>query len=256
MKRLGFVVPSSNTVLEPVTAEMCNAIADLSVHFARIRVTRIALSAAANKQFDYGSFIAAADLLADAKIDLVAWNGTSGSWLGLDYDRALCDAIERGTGVPATTSTLAYHEVLGRAGITRVALVTPYTRDVQDRIAAVWSRNGIDCVAERHLGLEDNWSFGRVTDATISGMVEAVGRSGVEAVVILCTNMLGARLAARCEAALGIPVLDSVSVTLRGCLDRLGLDSRPLAPDWGRIFEARGHPVRTGRVALDARVGA
>ena len=60
-----------------------------------------------SNQFDPSNMLPAADLLADAKVDAMAWNGTSASWLGIDRDRSLCEAIRARTGKPATTSTLA-----------------------------------------------------------------------------------------------------------------------------------------------------
>ena len=54
MKRvlLGMLTPSSNTVLEPVTADMLREVPEASAHFGRFAVTRIALSEGALAQFD------------------------------------------------------------------------------------------------------------------------------------------------------------------------------------------------------------
>src|ERR1700751_5751372 len=104
-RRLGMITPSSNSVLEPVTAAMVADVAGITAHFSRVRVTEIALDAGALDQFDASVMLPAADLLADAKVDAIAWNGTSASWLGVSRDRSLCDAITARTGAPATTST-------------------------------------------------------------------------------------------------------------------------------------------------------
>src|SRR3954452_22838289 len=100
------LTPSSNTELEPLTAEMLRG-QPVSAHFARFRVLAINLGATATAQFDPAPVIAAAELLADAKVHAICWNGTSGAWLGLEQDRALAAAITARTGIPATTATLA-----------------------------------------------------------------------------------------------------------------------------------------------------
>src|SRR5258705_12714275 len=82
--RLGMLTPSSNTVLEPVSTAMVAELPSVSVHFGRFKVTEIALSEQALKQFDDTETLRAAELLADAKVDVIAWNGTSASWLGFD----------------------------------------------------------------------------------------------------------------------------------------------------------------------------
>ncbi|WP_456617734.1 MULTISPECIES: maleate cis-trans isomerase family protein [unclassified Bradyrhizobium] len=235
-KRLGMITPSSNSVLEPVTSAMLAGVDGVTAHFSRFRVTEIALDAAALNQFDASVMLPAADLMADAKVDAIAWNGTSASWLGVDRDRSLCAAITERTGAPATTSTLACIDAARALGAKRVGLVSPYTDDVQRRIGDVWAEEGIALHAERHLGLRDNFSFGEVAPAIIAGMIRAVAAEGSDAIVILCTNLDGAALAASLERELNIAVLDSVAVTLWRTLSLAGGDIAALA-EWGRIFQ-------------------
>lgn len=235
-KRLGMITPSSNSVLEPVTSAMLHGAPGVTAHFSRFRVTEIALDAAALSQFDASVMLPAADLLGDARVDAIAWNGTSASWLGVGRDKSLCEAITARTGVPATTSTLACIDAARALGARRVGLVSPYTDDVQRRIGDVWAEEGIAPHAEWHLGLRDNFSFGEVSPATIADMIRSVAAQGADAVVILCTNLDGATIAASLERELDIAVLDSVAVTLWRTLDLAGGDIGALAR-WGRIFQ-------------------
>ncbi|MGT2501769.1 maleate cis-trans isomerase family protein [Bradyrhizobium guangxiense] len=235
-KRLGMITPSSNSVLEPVTSAMLHGAPGVTAHFSRFRVTEIALDAAALSQFDASVMLPAADLLGDARVDAIAWNGTSASWLGVGRDKSLCEAITARTGVPATSSTLACIDAARALGARRVGLVSPYTDDVQRRIGDVWAEEGIAPHAERHLGLRDNFSFGEVSPATIADMIRSVAAQGADAVVILCTNLDGATIAASLERELDIAVLDSVAVTLWRTLDLAGGDIGALAR-WGRIFQ-------------------
>jgi maleate cis-trans isomerase len=69
--RLGVLTPSSNTALEPLTSALAAALPGCSAHFSRFRVTEIALDAAALGQFDDSKILAAAELLADAKVDVL-----------------------------------------------------------------------------------------------------------------------------------------------------------------------------------------
>ena len=157
--RLGMLTPSSNTVLEPVSSAIAASMANVSVHFARFRVTEIALDPSALQQFRQDPMLEAAMLLADAKVDAIAWNGTSGSWLGFDVDRSLCAAITERTGIPASTATLAIDTVFRVTSVEQFGLVTPYITSVQDQIIRTYAGEGYTCVAERHFGLRDNFSF-------------------------------------------------------------------------------------------------
>src|ERR1700712_1185401 len=124
--RLGMLTPSSNTALEPITSAMLAGSMDISAHFSRFKVTEIALSETALRQFDDSEILRAAELLAHAKVDVIAWNGTSASWLGLDRDERLCERIVATTGIVARTTVLAYRDLFRRLGIARIGLVTPY----------------------------------------------------------------------------------------------------------------------------------
>src|SRR6201992_291739 len=194
--RLGMVTPSSNTALEALTYAMLSGIADVSVHFSRFKVTEIALSESALRQFDDSEILRAAELLAHAKVDVIAWNGTSASWLGFDRDERLCERITAATGIQARTTVLTYRDLFRQLPAARIGLVSPYTADVQDRIIANWCAQGMTCVGARPLSLADNFSFAEVPEAEVARLIEEVAREGADAAVVLCTNMRGAALAA------------------------------------------------------------
>jgi maleate isomerase len=237
--RLGMLTPSSNTVLEPVTQAMLAALPAVSAHFSRFRVTEIALSGSALAQFDDDAILRAAELLADARVDVIGWNGTSAGWLGFEADHRLCARITATTGIAATTSMLALNEVLAAAGVRRLGLVTPYRADVQARIVANYAGLGIECAAERHLGLQDNFSFGAVDGEQLTAMARSVAAEGVEAVAVVCTNLRAAPLVAGWEAALGIPVYDSIATVVWKSLALAGVAPGGIT-GWGRLLSGRG----------------
>ena len=234
--RLGMLTPSSNTVLEPLTMAMLAGLPDVTAHFSRFKVTEIALSDHALGQFNDTEILRAADLLAHAKVDVIAWNGTSASWLGFNRDERLCERIREATGIAACTTVLAFREIFERTKLRRVGLVTPYRSDVQSKIMANWQASGFHCSSERHVGLQDNFSFAEVTEQEIADLVRAVGREDCDAVAIVCTNMRGAGLAAPLERELGIPVYDSIAATLWKSLDVAGVPPAGIE-GWGRLFQ-------------------
>ena len=229
------LTPSSNTVLEPVTQAMLSGTPSITAHFSRFKVTEIALDAGALAQFDDTPILRAAELLAHAKVDVISWNGTSASWLGFDRDLRLIERIRQATGITASTCILSLLEILERLEAKTQSLVTPYTADVQDGIIASFAGRGIACPGEQHLGIRDNFTFGTVEEADILGMIRACLADRPDAVTILCTNMNGARAAASLDDQPGPMILDSVAVTLWGCLKAIGV--RPdYIVGWGRIF--------------------
>jgi maleate isomerase len=233
--RLGILTPSSNTVLEPITTAMLAGVPETTAHFSRFRVTEIALSQAALGQFDDSEILRAAELLAHAKVSAIGWSGTSSGWLGFDRDIGLCRRITAATGIPACTGVLALNEILARTGVRRLGFVTPYRDDVQARIVDNYAGAGFACAAERHLGIQDNFTFATVDARTISDMTRAVAAASPDAITIFCTNMRGAPLAESLEAELGIPVYDTVATTVWKALAMSNVDPA-LVKGYGRLF--------------------
>jgi maleate isomerase len=233
--RLGVLTPSSNTTLEPVTAAMTAGLAGISVHFSRFRVTEIALTGDALAQFDDRPMLAAAELLTHAKVDVIAWSGTSSGWLGFDADVRLCQRIEAATGIPACTSMLALNEILAATGVQRLGLVTPYIDAVQQRIVANYATLGIACDTERHLGIRDNFAFAEVSPETLVGMIRAVAAEKPDAIGVICTNLPAVRLVAALEREIGIPIYDTIATVVWKSLKLAGIDPARVT-GWGRVF--------------------
>lgn len=236
--RIGMIVPSSNTCLEPQTYRMLGDRTDVTVHFTRVEVTRIALDSGADQQFADQTMIAAAQLLTTADVDVVAWNGTAGSWLGPEQDRALVRGITEATGVPATTSTLAYLDAVRAFGTSRLGLITPYTQEVNDAIISRYAAEGVQITGERHLGLSDNESFAHVRPEELlqpsRELAEGTNGERPDALAYVCTNLYGAPVVHDVEQETGVAVLDSVAVTLWKCLSMT--EARPLDARWGRLL--------------------
>lgn len=233
--RVGLLTPSSNTIMEPRAAQLVAELDGISVHFGRFSVTRISMGEDALNQFQFGPQIAAAELLADAKCDVIAWGGTSGGWLGVENDRRLCEAISERTGIPATTSTLATLDGFRAVGAKTYGLATPYLDEIQQAIIANFGALNFDCVAERHLEDPGNFSFSEYREPTIAALVREVAVKRPEAIAVFCTNFDGPCVAPEIERAINIPVLDSISVTLWHALRLVNFDTSVMAR-WGTIF--------------------
>lgn len=233
--RIGLLTPSSNTVMEPRVGDLLRDIPDVSAHFGRFRVTQINMGEKALGQFTFEPQLAAADLLADAKCDVIAWGGTSGGWLGLENDRQLCRAITERTGVPSTTSTLATLDGFHALGVKTYGLVTPYLDEVQRAILPNFAKDGFQCIAERHLEDAGNYSFALYDEAIVADLIREVAAARPDAIAVYCTNFNGTGVAGEVETETGVPVLDSISATIWHALKLLGHETSTAA-HWGRIF--------------------
>jgi maleate isomerase len=174
----------------------------------------INLDAASRSQFELDAQVTAAKLLCDANVDCITWGGTSASWLGVAHDEAFVARIEQETGMPTTTCVLDINNRLANLDVRRLGLVTPYTNDVAAQINRNYTDMGFDVVASRNDGGTLSNDFAAIKSNVIAQMVQEVATSKPDAIVIMCTNMAGADIAAQLESDLGFPILDSASITL------------------------------------------
>ncbi|GIZ42812.1 hypothetical protein CKM354_000606600 [Cercospora kikuchii] len=251
--KLGVIVPSSNTALEPSTTAIASTIPNISVHFSRFRVTEISLSDNALSQFDDSKIIDAAKLLADAKVDVIGWSGTSAGWLGLDKDRELCQKIEDATGIKATTSCVGmlnvFHEIFagqeyGEIIKARWGLVTPYLDEVQKKVMKTFGDAGYEVVAESHLDRSVNADIVATSEDELDKQMEDVlskmENEPIKVISTFCTNLRAAQRVAYWENRWpGLVVVDTVATVVWDMLRILGIDMKDLRA-WGIMFSKAG----------------
>jgi maleate isomerase len=245
--RLGILVPSSNTALEPLTQALISSLPNnsnpacpaVTVHFSRFAVTAISLSPDGIAQFTPSHLLAAAQLLAHAEVDIIGWSGTSAGWLGFQHDADLCAAITSATGIPCTTSVVALNRALHLFQVRKLALVTPYLADVQRAIIANYASMGIEIspATERHLGIAKNTEIGLIGEEVLDGLVkEVIEGTGAKAVTTFCTNWVAAQRVEVWEGRWGVPIFDTVTVVVWDMLRMGGFDVKSVR-GWGSLFQ-------------------
>jgi maleate isomerase len=172
--RLGIMVPSVNTVMEPELNRL--APEGVSVHAARLRAdgafapdTLLAMAEHTER---------AAEELAHAA-DVLAYACTSGSFVqGRGWDEDLVARIERVTRKPATTTSTAIVRALTALGLHTIAVATPYTLEVNERLAAFFEQHGFAVLGVKGLGVARERPDPRVRHAAAARR-PAHGRAGV-----------------------------------------------------------------------------
>jgi maleate isomerase len=215
------MIPSSNTVVEQETAKLLPLDGSVTTHVSRLRIVQISGDEESRRQFELAQFCTAASLLADAKVDLILWNGTAASWLGSAWDQRLIETVEAQTGIPTTTSIVAINDALARLGARRIGLVTPYVEGLETPIIENYAAMGVKVVASVRRDLTDNTAYAAITPEAIADMAREVARADVDAVLVLCTNLAGSSIVETLQNELEVPILDSVRVSIEHCLELL-----------------------------------
>lgn len=237
-KRIGMIVPSSNTVVEPICNRIFAGLEDVvTVHYARLEVVHVSMDQDSTRQFASESMLNAAKELAQAKVDAIVWNGTAGSWLGLDRDRMICAEIEQETGIKTSTASLGMVNCYRDFQMKRVHLVTPYIKEMNDAIIREYEKIGLTVADVVGLGITENTEIGNVTAEELEHLCCSTNAVSGEGIAVVCTNLAAAWRAMDIEAKTGAVVVDSVTAAVREALRLIGVHNLTFR-SWGKLLDA------------------
>ncbi len=232
--RLGIVVPSVNTVMEPWAQRIVPE--GVSIFVSRMFIPP-ATTPDAFIEMDRNEGKAAIRQLSSVFPDAIAYGCTASSIVqGLAYDARLRAEIEETCKAPATT---AAHAILSAArilGATAVSIVSPYTKEVDEAEHRYFEGAGLTVVGGACLGIDDGF---RLAEPEPDALFE-LGVRGfdprAEALIMTCLNTRSHTVIARLEERLGKPVISSTQATLWHALRLAGIDDR--IAGYGVLLEA------------------
>ncbi|MCL4458659.1 MAG: maleate cis-trans isomerase [Chloroflexi bacterium] len=216
-KRLGLLIPSSNTTMEFEFGHYLPP--SVSLHTARmpcVDVTPEVLRAMAS------TCVQGAQLLADCRPDLILYGCTSGSFIeGKGYDRRLEEQMEGATGIPTLTTSHAVLDALTHLKAKRVEIFTPYITEINERERIFFEDNGFKVTQVRGLGIVDNTEIGRQHPAEAFKLAYEFNDKDSDVLFISCTNFRTFEIIVPLSKVLGKPVVTSNQASLWAALKRL-----------------------------------
>lgn len=241
--RIGLLVPSSNTTVEP---EFYRALpANVTLHTARLFLTEITPEAILKMVEDLEQ---QSRLLASADVDVIVMGATAPSFLkGAGYDREVMARIEKATGKPATTTSTALLRALRFLDAKRIVLGSAYTDKVNAIAQGFLEANGLKVVAARGLGMVDNLAVGRLGPESAYDLARDAAHADADAVVLACTNWRSMDVIERLERELGKPVVSTTQVSVWDALRLVGY--RGEVSGYGRLLRTLAAEERLAAVA-------
>ncbi len=221
-RRIGLLLPSSNSVQEPDFTSVLPK--HITLHVARMALTQVEADSTLRivQEIETES-----RKLADVDVDVIFFAATApSSRNGIGYDRELVARIEAASGKPATTASTALLEALRALSAKTVVLGAPWSDAINRTAAAFIEANGFNVLAQETLGLVRNLDIGLLDPQTAYDVGRRVDRPGADAVMLACGNWSTFAIIDRLERDLGKPVLTTNQVSLWHALKIIG--SAPL----------------------------
>ncbi|AOB25242.1 hypothetical protein BBB44_02645 [Bordetella bronchiseptica] len=230
--RLGVILPSVNTVVEPWFTQ---AVApDVRVHATRMLLAS-EVTAESLRRMDHEEGLDAARRIASCRPDAIAYCCTASSIVqGLDYDRRLRQSLEEATGRPCFTAVGAIIEALQACGARRIAIASPYTDAIDHAEKAFFEEAGFQVLNAANLNIADSFALASPDARQMYELAQRAWHPDADALLISCLNMNAQQVVGLLEQQLDRPVITSTTATLWKLLRSAGRADR--VPGYGRLL--------------------
>jgi maleate cis-trans isomerase len=233
-RHFGALIPSTNTTVESeyshlLPAEICQA------HYGRLMSSNHGASPFASPldaDVEYQ-----AKLLGTARVEIIALIQTSACLFTDDYDETTCARITQASGgTPAITSAMAIGEAMRALGTLQVALVSPYSEEVNARARHYFEgRHGLKIAALEGFAAKDSYMIGQLGPENARDAFARIDRPEIEAFVVPGGNFPTMASIPAWEAEFKKPVVTTNQAALWLMLRRIG--SKDRIPGLGKLLE-------------------
>ena len=205
--RIGLIVPSSNTVMEPDFHRHIGP--DCIVSTARIFLEDVTREAEM-RMLEY-ELPGAVKRIRTTAPDVIVFGCTSaGSLAALAGDDGIGELIEKESGARVVTALRAVVTQLHAVGPRKLAVFTPYIEDLTRSIAGCLAAAGYPPVKHAGMGIHANLDIGRVTPTEIISFVESqIDGIHPDCVFLSCTNWRAMETIEPLRKRLAIPIVTS-----------------------------------------------
>lgn len=221
-KRVGLIVPSTNTVMEPDLYR--NLPSGTTVHTSRMLLEGSVTIEAEELMLDV-YLPECARQIGTLQPDVVVFGCTSaGALRGPAYEQELAGEISKATGAPTVTIMGAVVEELQRLGVKSVALLTPYSEEINDTIKESLESSGFTVPYMNGMDVKGAFNIAAVSPEEIVDYVREQ-LEGVESdcLFVSCANLKSVEALEQIREAAGRPVVTSNQAVLAGVKRTVGI---------------------------------
>lgn len=218
--KIGHIYPAAGVTGELELYKMVPR--DVAICTTRIRMVK-ATAEELDRLVDYVE--EAAELLAMAKVDVVAFNCTLASLMGgVKRSEEIIKRVKKKMDVPVVTTALAIVKALKKLKAKKIALVSPYVHEMNELERLFLAEQGIEVIAMKGLGLTDPQEQAAVEPESWYEMVKEVQVDSLDGFLISCSGIRVVDIIDKAEKASGKVVVTSNQAVLWACLRELGID--------------------------------
>lgn len=174
-------------------------------------------------------------ILPGVPLDVVAFGCTSASMV-IGEDGVSGELRKVRPEAKFTNPVTAAFAAFRCLGLRRIALLTPYSPDINDSLRRAFEERGVGVAAMGTFMRTDDREAARISADSIRDAAIAAGRAdGVDGVFVSCTSLEVAPVVQEVEAVTGKPLLSSNLAMAWHCLRLAGVEDPQ--PEFGKLYE-------------------
>ena len=204
--RVGLIVLATDVMIEKDFLKVFNGVhADLFVN----RITNYNPVTADNlKKMENKITSVTENILPGEKIDCIVYGCTSGTIVS-GYDNIKKKINTAKPDALVTAPSTAALNALKRKNISKISIVTPYIKSVNDDVVNFFKNNNFEITSNTYFDIESDVDIGKVDQDKLFEILSKIDHKNAEALFVSCTSLPVLSIIEKLEKKLNMTVLSS-----------------------------------------------
>ena len=204
--RVGLIVLATDVMIEKDFLKVFNGVhADLFVN----RITNYNPVTADNlKKMENKITSVTENILPGEKIDCIVYGCTSGTIVS-GYDNIKKKINTAKPDALVTAPSTAALNALKRKNISKISIVTPYIKSVNDDVVNFFKNNNFEITSNTYFDIESDVDIGKVDQDQLFEILSKIDHKNAEALFVSCTSLPVLNIIEKLEKKLNMTVLSS-----------------------------------------------
>ena len=172
-------------------------------------------------------------ILPSEDIDIVAYGCTSGT-IAIGSDRIKEEVNKAKPKSKVTTPITAAMKAFNHLGLKKIAVLTPYPKDVNATVYNYLMDNNINVESFSSFNLEYDSEIAQVSLASLEKEISKIDLSNVDGLFVSCTALKIVDVLDKVESSQNTVVISSNQAIIWDCIRSVGIDSK--IKGYGKLF--------------------
>ena len=175
-----------------------------------------------------------AQILPSEDVDIIAYGCTSGT-IAIGAERIKQEVNNSKPNAKVTTPITAAIKAFNYLGIKKIAVLTPYPKDVNETVFNYLNENNLTIDSFSSFNLEYDSDIAQVSHESLQKQIAKIDLSNVDGLFVSCTALKIVDVLDKIEKLQNTTIISSNQAIIWDCLRSVGIDTK--IKGYGKLFE-------------------